>query len=75
MEQGDRSAARRLRTTHLSSNLICQLNYVSMAHPMQQYTDTIRERISRYTVPAEIKHLGLYQYFRPLSSGQDTECR
>ncbi len=46
-----------------------------MAHPMQQYTDTIRERIIRYTIPAEIKHLGLYPYFRPLSSGQDTEVQ
>lgn len=40
-----------------------------------RYTDTIRERISRYTAPAEIKHLGLYPYFRPLSSGQDTEVQ
>jgi 8-amino-7-oxononanoate synthase len=75
MEQGDRAAARRLRAPHLSSNLIYQLNDVSIAHPMQQYTDTIRERINRYTVPAEIKHLGLYLYFRPLSSGQDTEVQ
>ena len=42
---------------------------------MQQNTDTIRDRISRYTAPAEIKQSGLYPYFRPLSSAQDTEVQ
>ncbi len=40
---------------------------------MLQDPDTIRDRISRYTAPAEVKRLGLYPYFRPLSSGQDPE--
>jgi len=42
---------------------------------MQQHTDTIRSRISQYSAPTEIKNLGLYPYFRPLASGQDTEVQ
>ena len=42
---------------------------------MQQYADTIRGRILGYTAPAEVKLLKLYPYFRPLSSGQDSEVQ
>src|SRR5690606_6370586 len=33
----------------------------------------LQEKAARYTAPAEARALGIYPYFRPISSGQDTE--
>src|SRR3954463_12019768 len=33
----------------------------------------LQQKVARYTAPAQAREQGIYPYFRPISSGQDTE--
>lgn len=33
----------------------------------------LQQKVARYTAPAQAREAGIYPYFRPISSGQDTE--
>jgi 8-amino-7-oxononanoate synthase len=46
-----------------------------LAPVMAPTTESIHDRIDRYKAPDEVKALGLYPYFRPISSAQDTEVQ
>ncbi len=42
-------------------------------HPVQNSHLTLLEKVRNFTKSEELKTLGLYPYFRPISSAQDTE--
>ena len=33
----------------------------------------LQQKVAKYTAPAQAREQGIYPYFRPISSGQDTE--